>query len=124
MGRVTRLFCILGAFSASAAFAQSLVEPERLGAVKAMFDESGPRLRCEVKPIRPYLDYSCRFSAGFIADIPLAQLRGAKNGLDTYLRVKPSSGEPMYLSVHGKMPEVPKSKADAEIVGHFFVGEG
>src|ERR1035441_5138049 len=64
------------------AFGQTLVEPERIPPVKRVFDAApGPPLRCEVHPMPPTLDFSFRFSTGYMVDIPLAQVRGSGHAL-------------------------------------------
>src|ERR1039457_1018959 len=108
------------------ASAQTLVEPERVATVRAKFDSAAKAtpLRCRINAIHPALDYGLRFHTGYLIDIPMSQFAGAGHSLSTLTRVTPEGLKPEYLESTGTMPEVPATKADAEIGGSFIVGEG
>src|ERR1035438_6663920 len=71
---------------ALSAFGQSLVEPERIPAVREFFARaaSAPPLRCGINPVRPSLNFGFRFQAGYTAEIPFAQFHGSGHGLTAY----------------------------------------
>jgi hypothetical protein len=107
-----RRFAIL-LFALRPLFAQSLAEPARLAAVREVFE--GPQARatldCQFTPIQPALNYSLRFRSGFAMRTPL------KSGAWTvYLKIKPQSGEPVYLMNAANQP--------GEVTAEFLVGEG
>ena len=108
------------------ALGQLPVEPEGLPLVKRLFDTaaSEPRLRCEVESVPPTRDAALRFSTGYVVDIPVAQVRDSETGLSTYVRVTPEGRQPVYLRQSGSLPETAESKAQVEISGRFFIGEG
>ena len=58
----------------AAAFAQTPVDPARVRDLLQRF-ESRPHeeLRCEVIPIKPALNFSFRFQAGFYVHVPMNQ---------------------------------------------------
>jgi hypothetical protein len=108
------------------ASAQSLAEPDRVAAIRNAFDSaaSAPQLRCEINPIRPALNFSLRFQTGYVADVPMVQFRGSGHGLSVLIRVTPEGLRPAYLVSNQKLPDVPASSGDGEVVGTFVVGEG
>ncbi|SPE34031.1 conserved hypothetical protein [Candidatus Sulfopaludibacter sp. SbA3] len=109
-----------------AAAAQTLVEPERLAAAREAFQTAGksPQLRCEIKPVRPALNYGFRFQTGYVIDVPLNQFQGSGHDLTVFLQVVPDSREATYLSSQQALPEVPATALDGEFTGRFVVGEG
>jgi hypothetical protein len=107
-------------------FGQSLVEPERIPAVREFFATapSAPPLRCEINPVRPSLNFGFRFQAGYTVDIPFAQFHGSGHGLTAYARVTPQGREPVYMMKTEALPEAPETDVDAVTGGAFVVGEG
>src|SRR5260370_3007244 len=75
----------------AAASAQSLVEPEKVAAIRNAFDSaaSAPQLRCHIHAIRPALNFSFRFQAGYAVDVPMVQFSGPGHGLSVFIRVTP-----------------------------------
>ena len=110
----------------AAAPAQSLIEPERVEAVRSAFDSasSAAHLLCEVHPVRPALTYGLQFQTGYVIDVPMKQFSGPGHSLRVFLRVIPDGREPVYLVMSGSLPDVPAAKTDAELPGSFEVGEG
>ncbi len=67
---------------ASAGAAQTIVDPVRFGSIlKALEPRAGEKpLRCEVTPIKPSLNFSFRFQAGYVVRVPMNQYSGAGHG--------------------------------------------
>lgn len=111
--------------STAAAFGQSIVEPDAVTAERKLFDTAPAEpLRCSIHSARPSLNYQFRFQTGYIADIPLAQFRGAGHRLIHHLRVTSHGANPVYLTKTENLPEVPATKVEAEAAGSFVTGEG
>ncbi|HUI54058.1 MAG TPA: hypothetical protein VLY04_03750 [Bryobacteraceae bacterium] len=110
----------------AAAPAQSLIEPERLAAVRRAFDStnSAAHLLCEVHPVRAALTFGLQFQSGYVIDVPMKQFSGPGHSLSVFLRVIPEGAEPVYLWMSGSVPEAAAAKVDAELPGSFVVGEG
>jgi hypothetical protein len=100
---------------AASAVGQSLVEPERIPAVREFFATaaSAPPLRCEINPVRPSLNFAFRFQAGYTVDVPLAQFHGSGHDLTAYARVTPQGREPVYMMKSEALPEAPETDVDA-----------
>ncbi len=111
---------------AASAVGQSLVEPERIPAVREFFATaaSAPPLRCEINPVRPSLNFGFRFQAGYTVDVPFAQFHGSGHDLTAYARVTPEGREPVYMMKTEALPEAPETDVDVVTVGAFVVGEG
>jgi hypothetical protein len=62
---------------------QSLVYGEQVAAIRNAFDSAAraPQLRCEIKAIRPALDFSLRFETGYAVDVPMIQFTGQGHSL-------------------------------------------
>ena len=120
-----RLTGIVFAFVAVAS-AQSLIEAGDTAAARSAFDSArnAGRLLCEFKTELPAMTYALQFQTGFVVDIRLKELAGSDHDLDIYLRVTPDGQEPVYLAMSGSIRNVEGTKGDAEITGHFVVGEG
>ena len=124
----------------SPAVAQWRVPRDRVAAIQHTFDvaSSAPKLRCEVHPVQPVLNFAFRFPTGYMAEVPLSQFRGGKHRLTTYIRVTPDGQNPVYLASVDALPEPPASgraptdsrddaampRASAQSRGNFVVGEG
>jgi hypothetical protein len=106
--------------------AQTLVDTEELPAVQKSFESAArsDRLRCQMFPLRPVLDYSLRFHTGYRVEFPLRQVVGSGHSLSVFLRVTPDAGGSVYLSKSGALAEVPDTKLVGELTGDFIVGEG
>lgn len=113
--------------TSAAMFGQVLVEADRL---PASFRDFRPEpgegtFACAVQPIRPTLNFGFRFQAGWVARVPLGQFQGKGHRWVMLARVTPEGGaKPVYLASAVRLPEIPKTKAEAEIGGGFLVGEG
>lgn len=82
-------------------------------------------LKCRVQPLRPVLDFSFRFHAGYIAWVPLNQYRGSGHKWTAAVRLQPElAGRPVYLVEHLRLPDVPDTRVDGEAGGGYLLGEG
>ncbi len=124
-----RYALILAVAACTAAPAQSIVNPNRLRGAVAQLDAppAGERpMRCEVSPIKPTLNFSFRYQAGYMVTVPLNQYLGSGHKWNTLTRITPEGGErkPVYLWSHFALPEVPKTNVDARVGGGYLLGEG
>jgi hypothetical protein len=122
------------------AVGQWRVPRDRVAAIQHAFDAAAaaPKLRCEVHPVQPALNFAFRYPTGYLAEVPLTQFRGGKHRLITYIRVTPDGQNPVYLASVDALPEPPASdrlptdsgdavampRVSAQSRGNFVVGEG
>src|ERR1017187_3927743 len=108
------------------AFGQSLVDSDRVPAVRQVFEAraSAQPLRCEVAPVRPALNFAFRFQAGYTVDIPYDQFQGSGHNLTVYTRVTPVGREPVYMTKTEALTEQSATRVEAVTSGAFFIGEG
>ena len=112
---------------ASAGAAQVIVDPARFGSiVKALERQADEKpLRCEVTPIRPSLNFSFRFQAGYVVRVPMNQYSGPGHGWAMVTKITPEGGQPpVYLASRVRLPPIPKTKVDIEVGGGYLLGEG
>jgi len=82
-------------------------------------------LKCEVEPLRPVLDFSFRFHAGYTAWVPLSQFRGAGHKWTVVVRIEPGlGGQPVYFEDTLNLPDVPDTKLEGQAGGGYLLGEG
>jgi hypothetical protein len=121
-------FLTLVLLTASGAAAQSIVDPARF--TPAMLDFDGgfhdQSLQCDVTPIRPGLNFSFRFQAGYVVRVPMSQYSGRGHLWFMLARVTPEAGDrkPVYLGARMRLPEIPPTKVEWEVGGGFLLGEG
>ena len=107
------------------AFPQAVVDPAKVRDLLTRFESHAhEQLRCEVIPIKPALNFAFRFQAGFIVHVPLNQYSGKGHRWVMLVRVTPDGGETVPLMSVINLPEIPQTKAVAEIGGGYLVGEG
>ena len=108
--------------------AQSFVDAARLpDGLKNFEPQPGERrLRCEVLPFKPLLNYSFRFHAGYVVHVPMQQYSGPGHRWTFLTRIVPRSGEgaPVYLAGRVRLPNVPPTKVVWESGGAWLLGEG
>jgi hypothetical protein len=124
-----RYVLILALAACTPAPAQSIVNPTRLRGAAAQLDAppAGERpMRCEVSPIKPSLNFSFRYQAGYMVTVPLNQYAGSGHKWNTLTRITPEGGDrkPVYLWSRFALPDVPKTNADARVGGGYLLGEG
>jgi hypothetical protein len=120
---------ILALAACTAAPAQSIVNPNRLRSVVARLEggQAGEQaLRCEVSAIKPSLNFSFRYQAGYMVTVPMNQYLGSGHGWIMLTRITPERGarKPVYLISRIPLPEVPKTNAEARVGGGYLLGEG
>jgi hypothetical protein len=111
---------------AAGARGQVRLDPARMAASVLDFDVKPDEkpLRCEVRPLRPTLDFSFRFQAGYMVRVPMNQLPGKGHAWGVVVRVTPEGGASVYLGHRTRLPEVPKTNAELELGGGYLLGEG
>lgn len=109
-----------------AALGQVLLSPDQVDRARKAFAgaAAAARLRYEISPVQPALNYSLRLQTGYVLDVPLAQVRGSGHGLRVLVRVTPEGGKAVYLGSDEGLPEIPEATGEGEFTGTFWVGEG
>jgi hypothetical protein len=109
-----------------AADAQYPVNIERMPAAMRNFDwrPDDKPLNCYVSPMKPALNFGFRFQAGYTVRVPMNQYRGTGHRWTVLMRVTPEGGKPVYFVSRYRLPEVPKTNAEAEVGGGYLLGEG
>jgi hypothetical protein len=86
---------------------------------------TGTRLSCEVKPLRPALDFGFRFQTGYVLRVPVKEYSNSRHAWAVVFRVTPeSSAAPVYFGVRYSLPKIPKNALKIEVGGGFVVGPG
>ena len=110
------------------ALAQMVLDPARLSPRMRSMESSWNEkpLDCSVTPIKPSLNFAFRIEAGFTVRVPMNQFFGPGHGWVILTRITPQAGDrkPVYLGSRTSLPDVPKTKIEAEIGGGYLVGEG
>jgi hypothetical protein len=76
-------------------------------------------------PLRPVLDFSFRFQAGYVVRVPLNQYHGAGHHWIVITQVQAESGgQPVYFLDRLNLPSIPESNAVGEAGGGYVLGEG
>src|SRR5581483_4422753 len=108
--------------------AQIMLDPARIGQrlrdMESNWNEKP--VECTVTPIKPAMNFSFRIQAGYTLRVPLNQFQGNGHGWVAVTRITPQEGDrkPIYLGARTPLPDVPKTKVEAEIVGGYLLGEG
>ena len=123
MGRV-----VLALLCAGTAWAQAIVDPARIpDDLKRFAVPADARpLRCDASSLRPVLNFSFRFQAGYLVRVPMDQYRGPGHTWFIWERITPE-GDPtraVYLGDRFTLPDVPKTNIDLPVVGGYLLGEG
>jgi len=106
---------------------QTILDPARIKTYLNMLEPAPADrpLRCEVTPLRPTLNYSFRFQAGYTVSVPMNQIQGRGHSLAVLGRITPDgSRQPVYLGSRLRLPEVPNSRAELSLGGAYLLGEG
>lgn len=119
---------LIAVLLSAGAYSQTIVDPRQLrGAWTHLEPQKDDRpLRCEVTPLHPALNFGFRFQAGYVVRVPLSQYFGPGHLWGILVRIAPDDGDrrPVYLATRLQLPDVPKTKADAELGGVYLLGEG
>ncbi len=124
-----RYVLILALAAAVTAPAQSIVNPLRLRTAIAQLETPQPgeqALRCDVSPIKPSLNFSFRYQAGYTVAVPMNQYLGSGHGWSMLTRITPEGGErkPVYLLSRIPLPRVPKTNVESTVGGGYLLGLG
>src|SRR5437867_10236698 len=113
----TRFALIAALLAISIGRAQIMINSARMSASQKTFDPI-PRetqLKCDVSPLRPALNFSLRFQAGYLVRVPMSQYIGAGHRWSVFVRITPDPGtQPVYMVDRVAIPEVPKTRAESE----------
>lgn len=105
-----------------------MVDPASIPIAVAKFERQPDELplRCDVTPIRPTLNFSFRYQAGFVVRVPMNQYFGPGHGWAIVARITPEDGvaKPVYLLTNVTLPNIPKTKVELEVGGGYLLGEG
>src|ERR1035437_3578544 len=120
---------ILALAACTTAPAQSIVNPNRLRSVIAQLEaaQAGEQaLRCQVSAMKPVLNYSFRYQAGYMVTVPMNQYLGSGHGWTVLTRITPAGGDskPVYLLSRIPLPQVPKTNIEVRVGGGYLLGEG
>lgn len=117
-------------FAATLTPAQVLLDPQtRQGlAAKALLERpsAGGKLPCKVHSVPPTLNFALRYSGGYRAMVPLAQLPSQGATLAAVFRVQAQgAAEAAYFRHLYRLPGIPpNSKLWVLLDGGYFLGEG
>jgi hypothetical protein len=110
-----------------------VMEPEKVGQAVKQLDapaDANP-LRCDVRPIKPALNFTFRFQAGYVVTVPMKQYVGTGHVWAILTRITPQNGsqggeaKPVYLIDVIRLPPIPETtKSEAESGGSYLLGEG
>lgn len=120
---VTLVFC-----AAVPAAAQRMVDPSRIPAEYRSF-ESRPgetKLDCDVRPIRPWLNFSFHLQSGYTLELPIRQFFGPSHRVTMITRVSPRDADrtPAWFVGVVRFPDIPKTNVRLEFAGGYLLGEG
>ncbi len=123
MGRV-----VLALLLAAGGWAQTIIDPAKIPEKLKRFalPADAKPLRCDASYLRPLLNYSFRFQAGYIVRVPMEQYQGPGHVWVILERITPE-GDPakaVYLGDKFMLPEVPKTNVELPVVGGYLLGEG
>ena len=122
------LIATLLAFATTAP-AQVIIRPSRFPpALKHALDhpELAQTLKCDVTAIKPGLNFSFRFQAGYIVSVPLKQYSGPGHAWVLVSKITPEAPDPkpVYLVTTATLPDIPKTNQQGEMGGGYLLGEG
>jgi hypothetical protein len=117
---------LLVLLAASTLPAQTIVDPVKLRLVLPKFEAQDTELRCNVVALKPALNYSFRFQAGYMVTVPMNQFIGPNHGWSMLTRITPAEGDsrPVYLLSSTTLPDIPKTKSELQFGGGYLLGEG
>jgi len=123
MGRV-----LLALLCAGGAWAQTIIDPAKIPDILKRFTipAGSTPLRCDASYIRPVLNFSFRFQAGYVVRVPMDQYLGPGHTWVVWERITPD-GDPdraVYLGDKFMLPDVPKTNIELPVVGGYLLGEG
>src|SRR5712691_7905598 len=96
------------AVATSVAQAQSIMNPARIKNLVPRLDPApGDRpIHCEVTALKPSLNFSFRFQAGYTVRVPINQYQGSGHTLAVLASITPEGRQqPVYLGNHLMLPD-------------------
>ncbi len=83
-------------------------------------------LRCDASYIRPVLNFSLRFQAGYLVRVPMDQYLGPGHVWIIWERITPENDptRAVYLGDKFVLPDIPKTNIVLPVVGGYLLGEG
>src|SRR5258706_2979134 len=107
---------------------QLVMDPEKIGQAVSRLDaaQDDRPLQCDVRPMRPSLNFTFRFQAGYVVSVPMKQYEGTGHVWAIVTRITPQAGgaKPVHLIDIIRLPPIPQTKAEAETGGSYLLGEG
>jgi hypothetical protein len=122
-----RLRTIAVLLYAAALSAQVAIDPARYRPLIRYLDPQPGETSfvCEVTPIRPSLNFSFRFQAGYAVRVPMGQFPGSGHRWNMVVEILPvAGGPPAYFGRQLRLPEIPPTRKTAEFAGGYLLGEG
>jgi hypothetical protein len=118
-----RVALVFSTLAWAAASAQTIVPPRQVASLFPA-DAKG-ELKCQVQQLRPVLDFSFRFHAGYTVTVPLSQYSGPGHKWTVGVRIQPEvGGNPVFFVERLDLPPVPQTKLEGETGGGYLLGEG
>jgi len=129
VGQAFRLPIMAAVAAITTSFAQIPVNPERYPQVPSLFErpQTKPGIACEVVQLKPDLNYSFRYQAGYVVSWSLKGYEGKGNKFAVFTRVTPLNPDlpPVYFTQAIKLRALPSGVKDKlRIDGAYFFGEG
>lgn len=123
-----RLALILALAGWSTATAQSIANPNRIRPLIERMESGGgsQALACDVMPIKPTLNFSFRYQAGYSVSVPMKQYFGSGHSWTTLIQITPKAEgkRPVYLVSQVSLPNIPKTNVESRSGGAYLLGEG
>jgi hypothetical protein len=109
-------------------FGQSLAGPAKLGPALELLsrDPFQATLRCQMTPVRPWLNFSLRLQAGYLIETPMDQFSGAAQELTSVTEITPGTAgaKPVYLANRFHLTALPATGAVAQMADAYLLGAG
>jgi len=119
-------FLLSGIFGAASA--QRLADPARLGPSLDLLSRNPfqATLRCQMTPVRPWLNFSLRLQAGYLIEAPMDQFSTAGHELKSVTEITPlaAGARPVYLANRFYLSALPSKDAVAQMAGAYLLGAG
>ncbi|HTX38885.1 MAG TPA: hypothetical protein VME43_27865 [Bryobacteraceae bacterium] len=119
---------VLALLLAGVAWGQIIIEPAKVPeSLKHFVMPAGAKpLRCDASYIRPVLNFSLRFQAGYLVRVPMDQYLGPGHVWIIWERITPENdpARAVYLGDKFILPDVPKTNIVLPVVGGYLLGEG
>jgi hypothetical protein len=123
MGRV-----VIALLCAGVACAQVILDPATIPASMKRFTAppGSQTLRCDPSYMRPVLNFSFRFQAGYVVRVPMDQYQGPGHTWVVMQRITPEAdpARVVYMADKFLLPDIPKTTMELPVVGGYLLGEG